>query len=181
MSTRRIIIVLIVVAIVAVLVAGFYLLFSQKRSNAAPAATTGGGQIGALPPASTTTASDVYGNTPTGAQFSIGTAGGTVLVNNFYLSNPPVVDGGTIVIKQTPNYAITYDPETSEFWLAIMGTPFATWQSAAEQDFLATLGVSKTDACKLDVTSGVVYSPGDPNDGKDFPLSFCVTGAFGTE
>ena len=117
----------------------------------------------------------IYKTVPTGPTFQMGTAEGTVTADNFYATDPPVVEGGTIVIKETPNYDITYDPSTSEFWLAITGTPFATWQSAAESDFLSTLGVSKVDACKLRVTSGVIYSTGDPLDGESVPLSFCAT------
>jgi len=179
---RKIIIAVIVIVVIA-LCAGLYFLFAHQGGSTGTGSA--GGQLGTLPAVGTSTtagtasnASDVYGVPPTGAQFSIGTPQGTVTVNNFYLANPPVVEGGTIIIKQAQNYAITYDPATSEFWLAITGTPFTTARAAAEQDFLATLGISKADACKLSVTSGIVYSPGDPNDGKSFPLSFCATGAF---
>jgi hypothetical protein len=185
---RKIIIIAIVIIVLAVVGLGLYLTLAPKNNastNTGSGTGSDNGQTGTLPTSTATTnnptnlpdyigqASEIYSAAPTGTQLSIGTAQGTVSMNNFYTANPPVVDGGTIIIKQTPNYAITYDPNTDEFWLAILGTPFVTWQTAAEQDFLTTLGVSEADACKLDVTSGVVYSPGDPNDGKDFPLSFC--------
>ena len=114
------------------------------------------------------------GPAPTGATIAIGTSQGTVTVPNFYAANPPVVDGDTVIIKNTDNYAITYDFLTSEFWLAIIGTPFQTYQQQAEQDFLTTMNLSQADACKLDVTSGVIYSAGNPLDGESFPLSFCA-------
>lgn len=174
---KKIIISAIILMVILAIIGGLYLALSAKNKTAANIETTSTGQAGSLPTtqvATTTPASQAYPNLPTGPELSIGTAQGTVSVNNFYAANPPVGDYGTIIIKQTENYLITYDSQTSEFWLAITGTPFATWQTTAEQDFLATLGISKADACKLSVTSGVIYSPGDPNDGKSFPLSFCT-------
>jgi hypothetical protein len=199
---RKIIIIILVIAIIALVVGAYFLI--APKNNSAPG-TSSTGQPGTLPApigASSTsgspssgapgangaatlpdyigTVSEVYGtNIPSGATLSIGTTQGTVQVNNFYAANPSVVEGGVIVIKQTSSYALTYDPSTSEFWLAITGTPFATWQTSAEADFLETLGINEADACKLNVTSGVVYAPGNPLDGQDFPLTFCSSnGAF---
>ncbi len=124
-------------------------------------------------------ASAVFNNLPTSTYISLGTTKGIVQINNFYLLNPTVDDGGDVVIKQTQNYSIVYDPTDSSFWLGISSNPFATWQAAAEQDFMATLGISSSSACKLDVTSGVIYSPNNPLNGKSIPLSFCQNnGAF---
>jgi hypothetical protein len=124
-------------------------------------------------------ASDIFGTVPTGTTLALGTSAGTVNVANFYAANSPVNDGGDIVVKATGDYIIVYDPSNSSFWLAITGTPFAAWATVAEQDFLQTLDVSEADACKLSVTEGVIYSPGDPNDAMSFPLSFCSSGALG--
>jgi hypothetical protein len=115
---------------------------------------------------------------PPGSTLAIGTARGTVQVKNFYGPNLGIDDGGDLIVKATADYLIVYDYFDSSFWLAITGKPFTTWQNVAEQDFIQTLGITEADACKLDVTSGVIYSQGDPNDGQSFPLSFCVSGAF---
>jgi hypothetical protein len=119
------------------------------------------------------TASQVFGDVPTSSLLAIGTAKGTVMVDNFYAANPPVVEGGLVVVAMAPNYRIVYDPAYSSFWLAITGTPFETWQAVAEQALLSTLRISEADACKLSVTSGILYQSGNPLDGKSFPLSFC--------
>jgi hypothetical protein len=169
---RNLIIIVVAVAIVA-LGLGVYFLFSPKSVTTSNQQTTN--PVGTLPAAAV---SSTASNLPTGPYLEIGTPEGTVQINNFYASNPPVDQDGDFLIKQTANYVISYDPLESAFWLGITGSPFATWQSAAEQDFLTTLGVSEADACKLDVTSGVIYSPGNPNDGESLPLSFCVGGAF---
>lgn len=120
-------------------------------------------------------ASQIFGALPTGSKLSIGTPNGIVVVKNFYSANPSVVDGGGMVIKNTAGYRIVYDRSGSSFWLAILARPFGTWQNAAEQDLLKTLGITESDACKLRVSSGVPYAPGDPLDGGSFPLSFCST------
>lgn len=186
------------IVIVVILIAGGVYFFLEK-----PSATTINNEVGSLPPVTSSTlpsapsyststvnpvlassslpdylgaASEVFPTAPTSTMLEIGTSKGIVTMNNFYLSNPPVDDDEDLVIKITENYLIDYDPTDSSFWIGING-PFATWQSIAEQDFLATLGISQADACKLKVTDGVIYSPNNPDDGKSFPLSFCGTPA----
>jgi hypothetical protein len=119
------------------------------------------------------TASEVFGNNPTGTTLALGTSQGTVTVNNFYASDPPVDMSQYIIIKITQNYLIDYDPVDSSFWIGVSGIPFSAWQSTAEQDFLTTLGISQSDACKLTVVEGVIYDPNNTDDGMSFPLSFC--------
>ena len=158
---------------------------ATPQSGAAPASQSRSGGPGSnpvLPPSSLPdyvgTASQVMGKLPTGPLLTIKTPHGDVAVHNFYQANPPVNEAGDLVIKITRKYFIVVDtaPPTMNFWLGIKGKPFSTWRGVAEQDLLATLGVNKVDACKLSVTSGVIYTPGDPNDGKSFPLSFCGPG-----
>jgi hypothetical protein len=180
---KRIVIILVVIVVFLALGVGLYFFFFNKSVPAGNEPV--GGQAGTLPIAAESSsipsglpdyigrAADVIGNLPTSTSIAIGTSQGTVQVANFYSSNPSVIDGGDIVLKQMQNYVIVYDPYSSGFWLGITGTPFATWQTAAEQDFLAMLGINQADACKLDVTSGVIYRTGNPLDGQDFPLSFC--------
>jgi hypothetical protein len=119
------------------------------------------------------TASEILGTIPTGPTLVLGTASGNVTVNNFYEADPPDTFDGVLILKLTQNYLIVYDPSDSSFWLAVTGTPFTTWQTAAEQDLLSTLGIGESDACKLSVTAGVIYGPGNPENGVSLPLSFC--------
>ncbi len=186
---KKIIIIIAAVIILAIIGVGIFF-FTRQSGTTAPTTTTTTGQPGSLPASATSSSapanlpdyigqtSQIYPNAPTSTYLQLGTSQGVVQVDNFYLANPPVIEGGDLVIKQTPDYDIVYDPLESTFWLSITGNPFATWQTAAEQDFLTTIGVSEADACKLGVTSGVIYSPGNPLDGESFPLSFCSGGAF---
>jgi hypothetical protein len=164
---------IILIVIVVLIVVGFVLFFvlthnaGNVGSNVLPGiSSTSGGQLPSV--------AVVYPDAPTGQTISLGTANGTVRVDNFYAaSSTQVGEDGTLIIKQTSDYWFSYDPSDSSFWIAISGTPFAAVQQAAEQDFLTTLGVSKADACKLDVSVGVPYSAGNPLDGQSLPLSFC--------
>jgi hypothetical protein len=119
-------------------------------------------------------ASDVYSNIPSGQTFQIGTSKGSVQINNFYLSNPTVDEGGSLSIEQSENYTISYDPTTGAFWIIVNGTPFDSFRNVAEQDFLKLLNISKADACKLTVSISTPYDPYNPSSFKEFPLSFCV-------
>jgi hypothetical protein len=191
---RRIIIISVIIILLVALGIGLYFLFGGKVSPS-NLNSTSGGQLGNLPSSaqSNTTgsgvgsstlpdyigqAADFFGPLPTSTYISIGTSQGAVQVNNFYLSNPPVDEAEDVAIKQTTNYYIVYDPSSSSFWLGIISVPFANWRTVVEADFLTTLGISQADACKLNVTVGVVYSPGNPDNGQSFPLSFCSGGAF---
>ena len=165
--------IIIIVVIFLVLIAlGAYLYVTRGSSSSVSNIPGTMAQTGTLP------AAIIPSGAETGPSLVIGTSQGSVSINNFYLTNPADGGDGTLIIKQTGDYMLTYNPRTSEFWIAITGMPFATQQIAAEQDFLATLGISKADACKLSVTSGIIYTPGNPLDGESFPLSFCVAGAF---
>lgn len=175
---KNLIIILIIVIVAA---AGGTYLFARPHISSAHAQATASNPVlpaSSLPDYLDTTA-NVFGttSTPSGATFQIGTAQGAVTVNNFYNANPPVDTSQYMVIKITQNYLIDYDPTDSSFWIGVSGMPFTAWQSTAEQDLLATLGVSQSDACKLDVVEGVIYSANNPDDGMSFPMSACGTPA----
>jgi hypothetical protein len=160
------------IAITIIVIVGTIYLFPRPRISSAQASDNPVLSASSLQDYADT-ALNVFGPLPAGSTLDIGTAQGTVTVNNFYVSNPPVDTSDYIVIKITQNYLIDYDPTDSSFWIGISGMPFSTWQIPAEQDFLATLGISQSDACKLTVVEGVIYDPNNVDDGMSFPLSFC--------
>jgi hypothetical protein len=164
---------IIFILLAIVLMAGSTYFFSRPHISSAQTAISNP----VLPPSSlpdyADSASDVFGPLPTSTTLDLGTSQGIVTVNNFYASNPPVDTSNYIVITITQNYLIDYNPTDSSFWIGVSGIPFSAWQSAAEQDFLATLGIDQGDACKLSVVEGVIYDPNNPDDGMSFPLSFC--------
>ncbi len=95
-----------------------------------------------------------------------------VETNNF-LTNPirSSVDGAVLFLK-TESLEALYYKKYDQFNL-IISSSSAQVRNRAEQEFLQKLGVSKQDACRLDV---VVNSPYVPNPNLLMPkrtLSFC--------
>lgn len=124
-------------------------------------------------------ASQALAVVPSGAFLTVGTPQGNVMINNFYTSNPLVFDSETVLVKKTASYSIAYDNIDSSFWIGINSDQsVGAVRPVAEEDFLATLGVSKADACKLNVAIGVNYSQNSGLSGQSFPLSFCSGSAF---
>jgi hypothetical protein len=165
-------IILIGVAVIILVCVGAYFYFTSAVGGSPMAtgtASTTGGEDGTLP-----AAAQVLTNTPTSTLLALGTPGGTVQVNNFYLSNPSVTDGGeTVILANTADYMLTYDTIDSSFWIGIDADKFAAVRPVAEQALLSALGINSSSACKLNVSVGVFYSATSSLSGKSFPLSFC--------
>jgi hypothetical protein len=164
-------IVIITVAVIIIVCTGVYFFFanwgagSQGGDNAG--SSSGGNEV-------TLPAGQVLSDTPTGTLLTIGTPQGSVTVNNFYLSNPPVTDGGeTVILASTTEYLITYDTSNSSFWIGIDPAQFDAMRPGAEQALLSLLNVSSTDACKLDVSEGTFYTATSTLNGQSFPLGIC--------
>ena len=102
----------------------------------------------------------------------IPTQSGSVVTNNF--QNTAAYRFSTVtVLESQPNYAIVFYPKTNSFQITLTETPIQTARNQAEQVFLKDLGVSTTDACKLNVVLDVPYAA-DPNlSAANYGLSFC--------
>ncbi len=187
---KKIIIITVAILAIGVVVALFFTLLkgqSSSKSNTTETSLVGGNlpitetsNQNTTNSAGTASPSDVIGSAsqvlekfPKDPILTIGSSEGSVGIKNFYLSNPNVSEGGSIVVKQTQNYSILYASTDSSFWLVIIGTPFDKWREAAEQDFLSVLQINATDACKLKASSGIYYDATNSLSGKSFPLSFC--------
>lgn len=172
--------IIVIVAIVVLIGIGLGIYFVMANMNggsnpppgAATSTATEGNEV-------TLPASQVLSGLPTSTLLTLGTSNGSVQVNNFYLSNPPVTDGGeTVILASTTSYLITYDTIDSSFWIGIDPDQFSAIRPAAEQALLSVLGVSSTAACKLDVSVGAFYGATSSLNGQSFPPSFC--GGFNT-
>ncbi|MFA6193275.1 MAG: hypothetical protein WC726_00200 [Parcubacteria group bacterium] len=106
---------------------------------------------------------------------SIAVKDGGVVINNPYKNATTVVSGNADVQK-TPNYEIVYLATSKSFVISLSGSNLADSRSQAEQAFLDSLGVSKTDACKLTVSLGVAPEVNKAAAGKNYGLSFCPNG-----
>jgi len=163
-------IIIVIVAIVAVIIivgVVFLVIFSGNGGAGTPPNSTSTGTL----PSVTSTPPAQY---PTGTVFQIGTSQGSVTVNNFY-NNPVQVsqDQTSIVIAQSSTYNITYYTPDSSFNIGILQGPVSVVRPQAEAAFLAALGISQADACKLNVVIAVPYDV-DPNYAdQNIGLSFC--------
>ncbi|HUZ92914.1 MAG TPA: hypothetical protein VNG29_02850 [Candidatus Paceibacterota bacterium] len=155
-----------IAVVVLVAIAAIISLFASKGGSAAPPASDSGQVASQIHPPDTN-------GFPTDPTITLGTAKGSVIVNNFY-KLAVEQEENTLVFKKTDQYLLSYDTTNSSFWIQVSGTPFDDARKAAEADFLQTLGLSQADACKLAVSVGVPYSPGNALDGQFFPLSFCA-------
>ncbi|HVN26585.1 MAG TPA: hypothetical protein VMT99_02965 [Candidatus Paceibacterota bacterium] len=166
-------IVTIIIGVIVIIGFAIYLIFGRSGGTAGSGTGAGVGSSGTVD-GTPVTVSQAYPDAPTTDRISIGTAAGIVQVANFYeASGTTVGDDGVLVISRGAGYWITYDPSDSSFWVAVSGTPFESVRQAAEADFLAALGVSRGDACKLAVSVGAPYAAGSALNGQSFPLSFC--------
>jgi hypothetical protein len=111
-----------------------------------------------------------FPNAPQGATFQIGTSQGSVTVDNFY-TIPVIVDEEYLIFQNTDQYQINYNTETSQFYIYFSSAPSTALQAQVEGDFLTLLGISKSDACKLNVGEG--YPGNLPYSSQQQDLSFC--------
>ncbi len=153
---KKIIIGIVIVVVLAAAIAGIVSYFASRSGSGGTASTSG-------TTSSTAAALVKIYQMPTSSMITLGTPHGSVTMKNFYLTSAGAEDQ-FIVLAMNSNYEITYDPAANEFYIYIAAAPYEANRTQAEADFLARLGVSKTDACKLTVGE----------NGKT-GLSFCAT------
>lgn len=171
MKPRTIILIAVAVILLSGIGAYFYFVVTNGSATSVPAesaaSASGGNEVIA-------TAAQALPTAPTTTLLTIGTPGGSVQVNNFYLMNPSVTDGGeTVILASTTDYLITYDTADSSFWIGIDPDQFTALRPVAEQALLSTLGASSIVACKLGISEGAFYSATSSLNGKLFSPLFC--------
>jgi len=139
---RKIIIGIITVIVLAVIIAAIFSRINAGSSSTQNIATESHAE----------TPGKIYAM-PTSTTITLGTPHGSVTMKNFYLSSAGAEEN-FIVLAQDDAYQITYDPTTNSFYLSVQQAPYDTVRIQAETDFLERLGITKTDACKLNVTEG---------------------------
>lgn len=96
-----------------------------------------------------------------------------VKVNNF-LDTPVRSDRqGDTVFMQKNIYQMTYLPKYNSFIISIVAIPFEENRATAGEDFINKLGISKDQACSLNVSIGIGCKLDLEHCGKSYPLSFC--------
>ena len=177
---KTFIIILIIVIIIAAAAIGM-MFFARQQGSPSGGTVTGSIPLGAPTPngaySSSTSGAPLQTSSSQGngsSTIAIGTDQGTVTVNNFYNTAAYTTqDGQTVVLQNQADYQIVYNVADSSFIISILAPPLEANRQAAEAAFLAQLGVSQADACKLKVSEGVPIGVSDQYPGVNFPLSFC--------
>jgi len=101
---------------------------------------------------------------------------------SFELNDPAkivekVIDQKDMVIKEEPRYQILYfNYGKPSFLISIADPDIKNARIEAENDFLKTFGITKEQACGLDVSLTVPASINSNASGQDYGLSFCPNG-----
>ncbi len=151
------------IAILIVLAAGYFVFF---RSTPTPPENQ---TIQNPPPPSGNTTAIATANYPKGDTLVLGTSQGGVTVRNFY-KDVVGTEGTLILFKDAAQFTLSYDPETSEFFIYVVTAPFDANRLKAEKEFLTLLNITENEACKLKVSATGARGV----DAKEYGLSFCL-------
>lgn len=158
--------IIVIVILLAALGGLIYFVFLRG----APLAPFPGGELPPTFPLPTTS------TLPQGDLLRIGIARGTITVKNFYKDAVDVNAERDALVTRTPEYDITYFAADGSFIIGILALPFDEVRAKAEEAFLARLGISHADACRLTVFLAVPRWVDESLAGRNYRLSFCETG-----
>lgn len=96
-----------------------------------------------------------------------------VSVNNFIETSKTIEETGEVFAAEKDDYVIIYHKDVEDFLLNVLSSPFESIKLEAEADFLKTLGITKIEACRLNVVIKTPRFANPDQAGKDFGLSFC--------
>lgn len=79
---------------------------------------------------------------------------GQMAINNIPMKNITVgkESADEIVFAENANERFVFYSMTNEFWIHVLGQPYADSRKKAEANFLKALAISKNEACYLDVS-----------------------------
>lgn len=80
---------------------------------------------------------------------------------------------GDVDFSSDSAYSLTYLPDYDQFLITILKNPFEENRTKAEDEFIEKLGITKDQACILNVTVSVPFSVDPERAGVKHPLSFC--------
>lgn len=96
-----------------------------------------------------------------------------VEVNNFFEKVGIPESASYIIIEKNSDYKIAYLNNFNSFLISITNSPFESQRILAEEKFLDELGISETDACKLEVQVTTPRFANPDHAGIIYGLSFC--------
>lgn len=101
--------------------------------------------------------------------------GSSVSINNPFSFGVPLGEKENVVeISGNDKYAIVYYKKDSSFLITVTSEPAELNRIDAEKVFLEKVGISKEDACKLNIIVNATFrAGGNASDAGNVGLSFC--------
>ena len=160
-----------VVVVLGLVAGGFWLYKNSNSGGTPPAPDSNSNSNSDFPAPASGSVPVVSENFPDTSLLDLAAKDGVVTVKNFY-KNIVASEEDSLVIARTTEYFITYQKTQNYFWIAITGGDFKQSRLEAESAILTLLGISKEDACRLDISVGAPYGSQIPA-GEKSGLSFC--------
>lgn len=162
---------------VMALLAGFLFIFQKNSpSPASPGTLLPGGSVGFSIPPEGAPKMSVRIEEKTGEPI---TTEKKVEVNNVY-NNPvatiPYNNYTGVLFKAADDYSISFYPDGEQFSIIINNSELNMAREKAEAGLLEALGISKEEACQLNVSLRTTIQVNRENAGREFGLSFCPDG-----
>ena len=88
----------------------------------------------------------------------------------------PLDERGTREVEQGDEYVISYYGTDSSIFITLKSEPIAAARIDAERAFLRDFGLTKAEACRLNVVLNVMGSVAPYAAARDYGLSFCPDG-----
>jgi len=100
--------------------------------------------------------------------------GEAIKTKDFTQSSNRTLPGGGEEFSPFPEaFNFLYRTETDSFLISIFSSPFDEVRFEAERAFTKSLGISQTEACKLEVSVTTPHFANPEHSGEIFGLSFC--------
>lgn len=147
-------------AVLAVAAALIFWFFAAKRDSQAP------------PPAKDAPSPSSSTRPTSSARLVIDAPRGKVEVKDF-LSEALDRNESSVLIRQRPDFQVTYFFADSSFLITILKAPVLIARDRAEREFVELLDVSLGEACKLTVWISVPRGVDPDWAGQQYPLTFC--------
>lgn len=163
--SKTIKIILIVTGVLLIIIVG-YLLITRPKSQPTPIETGSGSE------------SPGFTIPPEGApKMTVpGKEGQSFETNNVYDNPAAILSGNGVLFKENNDFEMAFYPEGDAFIISIKNSDLNPAREKAEADFLQTLGITKDQACQLNVSLGTTFDVNPKNSGREFGLSFCPNG-----
>lgn len=109
-------------------------------------------------------------------KLEIPTEKGIINVKNVYQMQGEKLSNSGTAFEDNSYYYISYYPDDNSFNIVLNSPDVERARREAEERLLIDLGISKDEACQLNVVLGVPYNVNEKLSGRNFGLSFCPNG-----